>query len=55
MLTRLKYIDFARAKSEAPINKFIIEIKQKGGTYKSVNFREPFIWLVREKLSDVRE
>ena len=38
MLTSLKYIDFARAKSEAPINKFIIYIKQKLVTHKSINF-----------------
>ena len=27
-LERIKYIDLATAKSEAPVNKFIIQIKQ---------------------------
>ena len=34
-----EYIDLARAKSEAPINKFIIQINNKLVFHKSVNFR----------------
>ena len=43
------------AKSEAPINKFVISLNNKLVFHKSVNFRAHSCDRLRERLSDFRE